>query len=889
MKQSSEKLAIDLPAPPLRTTITEGPLNDALVIAHLLNGDTLRGKLKVLNSSQEILVIHIDSHSHDVDDRAIRFSDLRYLVFTRKLPVTSGDHPIVHFSTEVELPGDLQKYSITFKDEKMIGGETRGVFVDQSGLHIFKPVGSHSVVRIFVPDVSLKTYRIGSLGRNQNMVQAPETPGTTVPDSSTRDFNDSAHVEPNHSVAKHVVECQVEDTPSDEEQQVSHAPEPGELKFHPIETAHLTYNDSNDEQGNPGTDEPNTVESTIANPDRASVGVSKTDQLDKHTDSVNTHFSSSDKPEGHDIHPDLIVNTTQLKDVLDDEIYQLEQEKSAQRQQKLGQLAINEHLISYEQLQQALEVQKQNGDKKIGLVLEDMGVLSDDNLHRVLAHKLGIPFVKLHNFDFDPEAISLVPREVAQKYTLIPLCIYHQKLIVAIDDPTSQEAIGVVQFITSHHLDLVTAAREDIQAAINDNYDKETITEDLLAAEDESASLLRNIDDAKLLSEVKRLGKEKPIVRLVNRVIADAINRRASDIHIRPRENCVDLLFRIDGALIKSRSFNKSLLPAVISRIKIVGKMDIAERRLPQDGRARVSENANVVDLRISVIPTVNGESVVIRLLNTKVGLKSLSDLGFNQHDAEVFTDLLHKSYGLILVTGPTGSGKSTTLYAALKEVMEQNINIITVEDPVEYHIDNIEQIQVNTAPGYTFSRALRHILRHDPDAIMIGEIRDQETAKIAVESALTGHLVLSTLHTNDAAGAVTRLLEMDIDPFLLNATLLGVLAQRLVRRNCIHCLEEESLDPLVRKSLGIADDEVFYKGRGCDQCNGTGYSGRVAVYELLKISENLQSLMQKGITAQAIHTKALEDGMIPLTNNALMQARQHVTSLAEVYRIRLK
>jgi type IV pilus assembly protein PilB len=280
---------------------------------------------------------------------------------------------------------------------------------------------------------------------------------------------------------------------------------------------------------------------------------------------------------------------------------------------------------------------------------------------------------------------------------------------------------------------------------------------------------------------------------------------------------------------------------------------------------------------------------VVIRILDTRAGLKSLDEIGFTDHDKDVLRDLLHKSYGLILVTGPTGSGKSTTLYAALNEVKLQNVNIITVEDPVEYHMDGIEQIHAYTAPGFTFARALRHILRHDPDVIMIGEIRDEETGKIAIESALTGHLVLSTLHTNDAATAVTRLLEMGVESYLLGATLIGALAQRLVRKNCPHCMVEEEIEPMVRRVLKVTTDEVFFKGGGCEQCNGTGFGGRIAVYELLPVSEEMRDIIKDGVTADEIHRQAVSDGMAPLTEQAMTLARQRVIPLSEVYRVRLQ
>jgi type IV pilus assembly protein PilB len=469
----------------------------------------------------------------------------------------------------------------------------------------------------------------------------------------------------------------------------------------------------------------------------------------------------------------------------------------------------------------------------------------------------------------------------------MPLMLHSDRLVVAMQDPMDMETNNLLRFTTGHSIEVAVATREEIEHAIKRHYiGAGSRLRDLQTLESGDATPAQ-IERA--LEEEAKLGRESPIVRLVNRLILDGINRRASDIHMHPTHESVDLLYRIDGALVPVRNFNKSVLRALVSRIKILGRMNIAERRLPQDGGARVIYEGKVVDLRISVIPTVDGESVVIRILNTQVGLRAISQLGFVPHDEARFADLLHRSNGLVLVTGPTGCGKSTTLYAAVGEVRKQNVNLITVEDPVEYHIDGIEQIQVHPVAGYSFAKALRHILRHDPDVIMIGEIRDEETAKIAVESALTGHLVLSTLHTNDAASAVTRLMEIGVEPYLLSATLLGVLAQRLVRCNCPRCIATEDVDPAIRKLLGVSEDEVFYRGRGCEECNHTGYSGRMAVYELLRATSDLRDLVQDGVLSATLHAQARKDGMTPLTQNAIAQARQRRTSLAEVYRVRLE
>ena len=505
---------------------------------------------------------------------------------------------------------------------------------------------------------------------------------------------------------------------------------------------------------------------------------------------------------------------------------------------------------------------------------------------RELALRLGVPFVELRNFDLDVHALSLIPEEFARGHLVLPLMKFHDRLVVALRNPADAELLSMLHLISGCSVDSAVAEEEDLSAAIDRYYG---VQENSGALEELETVAQRELETALPLQEMERLGKEKPVVRLVNSILLDAIHRGASDIHLRPGDKKVELLFRQDGSLVHVRDLAKLLLPAVVARIKILGRMNIAERRLPQDGRARMVERKTVVDMRISVIPTVEGESVVIRLLNASAGLRSVAELGFNQRDAEVFTDLLHKSYGMLLVTGPTGSGKSTTLYAALQEVKKQNVNIITIEDPVEYHIDDIQQIQVNTAPGFTFARALRNILRHDPDVVMVGEIRDQETAKIAVESALTGHLVLSTLHTNDAPTAVTRLIEMGVESFLVKSSLLGVLAQRLVRLNCPHCRTGEPVDKLMRKTLGIAADEPFYHSVGCSECNQTGFHGRKAVYELLLFTPALRSLLTPEVAADTIREQAIRDGMVPLTANAIELARSGQISLAEAYRVRLE
>ncbi len=524
-----------------------------------------------------------------------------------------------------------------------------------------------------------------------------------------------------------------------------------------------------------------------------------------------------------------------------------------------------------------------------GMPLRDavraVGSVDEDSLQQAYAVTLGLPCVDLVSFDVDQHAVDALPAAIARDYQVMPLCFVGTGLVAAVEDPADPRTRECLALSSDHPVELVVAAPVEIERAVARWYgprdDQEALEQiRLLHAEDETRR------DGVL--DLNQLGRGKPVVRLVHNVLMDAIQQRASDVHLRPMEDRVDLLFRLDGALVKMRSFEKSMLPSIVSRIKIIGDMDIAEHRLPQDGRFRMSREEGVVDLRLSIIPTVQGESVVIRILDAAAGLKSLDALGLSPADAERFAELLSRTSGMVLVTGPTGCGKSTTLYAALQEVRQHDLNIVTVEDPVEYRLAGINQIQVNNATGLTFARALRHILRHDPDVVMVGEIRDLETAKMAVESSLTGHLVLSTLHTNDAASAVTRLLEIGIEPYLVNTSLMAVLAQRLVRRNCGGCIEKETVDPAVRRSLGVPERETFFRGSGCSRCHGTGYQGRRAVYELLMVTPGLRERIAAGASSADIGRFAESEGMQPLTSNALDLARAADTSLAEVYRVRL-
>jgi type IV pilus assembly protein PilB len=551
----------------------------------------------------------------------------------------------------------------------------------------------------------------------------------------------------------------------------------------------------------------------------------------------------------------------------------------------LGQLLIKGGVITRAQLEQALVDLRHAEGKRLGDILVETGATTATDIQRALADKFDLPFVPLREYEVDPSVLTEVPVDVSRRYRFMPLALDGKHLVVAIEDPSDVEAINLLRFVVGRNVDLAVATREDIEWAIN-HYYGDAEGEEL--ARQISAQDLAQGDSEPSGRDAEELGQQRPVVRLVENTLLEAIGRRASDIHIVPCDKTFEVFYRVDGVLQKVRSFKKSLLPAVVSRIKILGRMDISEHRLPQDGQTRVLREGRPVDLRISVIPTIAGESVVIRVLSTQVGQLDLRSLGLVTDDEKAIKNMLTKIHGMFLVTGPTGSGKSTTLYAALKEVRSATSNIITVEDPVEYRIEGVRQIQVKKDIEYTFTRALRHILRHDPDVIMIGEMRDVETATIAIESALTGHLVLSTLHTNSAASTVVRLLDMGIEPFLIASTIRGVLGQRLIRCNCENCIAEDAVEPAMRNALGAAAREKFYRGQGCDQCNGTGYRGRLMAYELMLMTPQLRALVRPGVTADELHAKAVACGMVPLVENALAAARARKTSLSEVFRLQL-
>lgn len=491
--------------------------------------------------------------------------------------------------------------------------------------------------------------------------------------------------------------------------------------------------------------------------------------------------------------------------------------------------------------------------------------------------------IDLSTIDIDEKWVKKFPPELLFKYQALPLFKKNNFLEIAFTNPQQIDAMQVLSFIAGCNIEPVKTNKRDLleylSGIVQFQNEKEALTELERVGIDASKNLATN--------EIESLGKKKGVINLMASIITDAIEKGASDIHLHPREKNLQLMYRMDGTLTPIRKLNLSLHQALVSRIKIIGGMDISERRLPQDGRIEYAGGDKSIDMRISVMPTVYGESVVIRILDSSQGLRDIKELGFNEKDTERFVNLLHSSYGMFLVTGPTGSGKTTTLYAAINEKIKEGPHIVTVEEPVEYKMNGVTQIPVNHKIGYTFARALRNILRHDPDVIMVGEIRDGETAKIAVESSLTGHLVLSTLHTNSAVSTITRLVEMGVEPYLLKDALVGILAQRLVKKNCQHCLVEEKIPESIRKEIQATKSDKFYKGAGCAECFNTGISGRRSVYELLSITPEVAGEIKDSLDINKLNEIAQKQGMVSLAEMALQLARKKEISALEVYKIR--
>ncbi|MDQ3804653.1 MAG: type IV-A pilus assembly ATPase PilB [Acidobacteriota bacterium] len=589
---------------------------------------------------------------------------------------------------------------------------------------------------------------------------------------------------------------------------------------------------------------------------------------------------------------------------------------------KLGEILVRENLLTPQQLREALEFQREHGGR-LGFNLVKMGMVSDDMITAVLSRQYGVPSVNLELFDIDDSVIRLIPREVAEKYSVLPLSRVGATLTLAMVDPTNVFAMDDIKFMTGLNIEPVVVSEASVQDAIGHYYTQskeievvgaadeslgyggngngnhppatESLTLDSLDLDSEAPESLEVIDedDEIDLSNLTRMSEDAPVVRLVNVLLADALQRGASDIHVEPYEREMRIRFRIDGVLYDVMHPPMRLRDALISRIKIMAKLDIAEKRLPQDGRIKIKLKSHgrsrELDFRVSTLPTLFGEKTVLRLLDKERLMLDMTKLGFEPESLVKFQRNISKPYGMVLVTGPTGSGKTNTLYSALQSLNQPETNIMTAEDPVEFNLPGINQVQMKEQIGLNFAAALRSFLRQDPNIILVGEIRDFETAEIAIKAALTGHLVLSTLHTNDAPSTISRLMNMGIEPFLVATSVNLIQAQRLIRRVCADCKAEHPLPPEALVEVGFKPEEArqlkTYKGAGCKTCNNTGYKGRVGLYEVMEVTDDIRELILIGASALELRKRAIEEGMITLRESGLHKIRNGVTTLEEVVR----
>jgi type IV pilus assembly protein PilB len=555
---------------------------------------------------------------------------------------------------------------------------------------------------------------------------------------------------------------------------------------------------------------------------------------------------------------------------------------------RLGNILVERGYISVEQLQAALEEQRKGTGKLLGEILTERGFCTDDQVIECLATVYGVPYAKLEPRLADPKAIDVLPREYIEKNLVFPLYKIRHTLTVAVCEPTNLFLIDELRSLTGSEVQVVATSAKDIRRMITTLPDSKTFVIDDIIEDNAQAEVTLIETAIEDISDSSEYAGQSPVIRLVNYIIYNAVKEGASDIHIEPADRCMRVRYRIDGKLYKSLEVPTNLLGAVTSRIKIMASLDISERRMPQDGRVHVLLDGRKIDLRISTFPGSRGEKTAIRVLDTRSVSLNLRDLGFAEDVLTPLQTAIQAPNGIILVTGPTGSGKSTTLYACLNEISSMENNVCTVEDPIEYHLPLINQFQVQERVGLTFSKALRTLLRQDPDVIMVGEVRDEETARTAIQAALTGHLVFSTLHTNDSPSAITRLINMGVEPYLIGAALNMALAQRLVRRICPKCRETYEPPRTLRKAIermGYAIDK-FYKGLGCRKCRNTGYSGRVGVHELFIINDELRDAIVAGGSVVNLRRIAATYGMVTLRHDGFRKVREGLTSVEEVIQI---
>ena len=564
---------------------------------------------------------------------------------------------------------------------------------------------------------------------------------------------------------------------------------------------------------------------------------------------------------------------------------------------RLGELLVKSGKINPDQLEEALSAQQAEGGR-VGTHLVKMGFIDDDDLVEFLSQRYGVPAINLGEIEVDESIISIIPAEVARKYTILPVSKAGAKLTIAMVDPTNVFAMDDVKFMTGYNVEPVVASDSSLRGSIDQYYgsthsiELKKVMEDLTDTEDTDLEVLEEEEDLDL-EALEAESEEAPVVRLVNIIMTDAIKKGASDIHIEPYEKEFRVRYRVDGLLYEMMRPPLRLKEAITSRLKIMSKLDIAEKRLPQDGRikikTRVGGQVKDLDFRVSVLPTIFGEKIVLRLLDKDNLMLDMTRLGFEAESLRTFEQAILKPFGMVLVTGPTGSGKTNTLYSALQRINTSETNIMTAEDPVEFNLVGVNQVQMKEQIGLNFAAALRSFLRQDPNIILVGEIRDFETAEVAIKAALTGHLVLSTLHTNDAPSSINRLMNMGIEPFLVASSVNLIAAQRLVRRICTSCKEPIEVPDQALIDVGLSAQEVkaikLFRGKGCERCNGTGFKGRVALFEVMDVDEEMRELILSGGSANELRQQAIENSMISLRESGLQKIREGVTTMEEVIR----
>jgi type IV pilus assembly protein PilB len=565
---------------------------------------------------------------------------------------------------------------------------------------------------------------------------------------------------------------------------------------------------------------------------------------------------------------------------------------------KIGELLVDAGVITQQQLKEGLASQREEGGR-LGSNLVKLGYLTEPQLVETLSKQFGVPSINLDRVEVDESVIKVIPADVARKYTIIPVSKAGAKLTLAMIDPSNVFAMDDIKFMTGYNVEPVVAAESALRIAIDRYYgsthavELKKVMDDLSEMDDADLEVLEEEEDLDLAT-LEQESEEAPVVRLVNIILTDAIKRAASDIHVEPYEREYRVRYRIDGVLYEKMHPPLRLRDAITSRIKIMAKLDIAEKRLPQDGRikikTRISGRVKDLDFRVSVLPTIFGEKIVMRLLDKDNLMLDMTKLGFETESLRRFEQAILKPYGMVLVTGPTGSGKTNTLYSALSRINTPEVNIMTAEDPVEFNLLGVNQVQMKEHIGLNFAAALRSFLRQDPNIVLVGEVRDFETAEVAIKAAMTGHLVLSTLHTNDAPSSISRLMNMGVEPFLVATSVHLVVAQRLVRRVCQFCKEPDEVPPpAALTAVGFSPQEArtlkLFRGRGCERCSNTGYKGRVGLYEVMEIGDEMRELILSGASSYELRQKALQDGMIGLRQSGLQKIRDGVTSVEEVVR----